>query len=1440
MIERVVSPPNYIDLSRMFSPVPPEAVAEESAMKSYAAGSNWLRRRNALSWDELLKHPLVVLLGEPGSGKTYELRHQATLSSAGCLRFYFRLDELAASGEQFRLLDDDALRLAKWRATSDKAVFFLDSVDEAKIRQATDFHRALDRFLALVGHRALARTTIVISSRITEWLPTTDGHEIRVRFPRQSAGATKPRKEGQSEEPYPFVVQLLPLDEAAVTTYAKERGVTDAQHFLEALEKAHAWEYARRPADVNDLIAFWRQSGDFGTLTEILAFVCESHLKKTSDRERSEVLALERARSGAECLAAATILCRKFIFQIPGEENAVAQAIDALACLPPDWGNQEVRALLDHALFDGASYGHIRFHHRRLSEFLAARWFEGLMTKGCPVGDLEDLLFDARGSESVLRPSLAPLAAWLCAGAARWNRMVCRRVIEVAPEILLRYGDPATLAIDDRRALLKALSKKADGRQHLWWEHDQATLSRLADGALAEEIDELMTAPSSGQTLRELGLEIVIAGRLGECTLAVLTLAIADLVKGEVFPTAARALKVVGSDSNLRALATAAENVERFPERVCGPLCGLLFPKIWSVAELFRALSRMESVARSGIGWDYRLSENLASVTNKENGLALLEGLLGHVTEHGEVEDEFDPPSSVRTALAVSSVMLGWPALSEGEASAIAEVLVRVGSGRGYLSKDDFVSERTERHPQVRERYFCLAAEQMAKERGHTDVRFSSVVIFHEMLKPTVDDLFWILARLKAASSERERQCALGWGLQLWQQTGRSREGLARIKDAARGFPDTRKQLWKDLHPGLVARAHAFWYQRIRYRSYRYRLRTAWQEVKKPYFKLRDAWRLWRYRSKMRSGEYAGLLGKLASASRGESHNQWAPSDWSFLEKARGKKCAAAVKEGCKRVWKDYKPPLPHERKPNEGTTYHTIAGIAGITIAREEGTLRFEDLSFDDARRAAQYALNEQDGFTPWLDDLVRAQPQAVRSVLAECISGEWEIPADSEGHDLVLYDLARADNTAGDLIKPALMERLADSEPKNSHVLRDTLCIVVARPSPPPAALAALAKRRSAAVPVCAPSFPQWMALWLQAAAHPAIDSLELRLSSATDPTRVMLTICANISSRSGYRLPLLPKPSWLTPAAMGRFIPLVYRYVRREDDIDRSGGGGYSPTARDDAQEFRDGLLERLVATGDPAVGGILQELLSEPLYSHLFDYIRHLLEKHREQLSEGRPWRSSDVRAFATDYERNPQTDADLYQIALRRLRDLKRWIEIGEDSPREEVNRNNNEAGFRRWLQRRLNEKSKGCYVVPQECEIDGAVRPDLRLVIPNAAPVSLELKIADNWTLQDLLDGLEGQMVGTYLRDHHARHGIYVLARFNRERRWKSLEEGPLINSEQMLAVLQKRIEEILAVRIDIAGLKVALIHFSPPNRLMYPAKLAHRSPENYILQSTD
>jgi hypothetical protein len=1415
-------PPGFIDLDRHFAPLRENAGDEDSALESYVAGSRWFRSRTP-DWEELLTHRLVVVLGEAGSGKTFEMRNQAASTRRGRFSFLLRLDELAEAGDSLALGVDETRLFHEWRNSAAPGVFFLDSVDEAKMQRPTDFYRALDRFRDAIGS-AVSRATIVISSRVTGWLPTTDAHEVRVRFPalvsgvQQRRGETEPR----TKQPLPFVVQLLPLDERAVRKYAIARNVEDSDAFLQALDTALAWDFARRPSDVDDLFSFWRERRTLGTLSEILAFICDRQLRKTSDRDVVEMLSLERARQGAEALAAATVLCRRFTFAIPGDTTPADGTLDALACLPEDWRPEEGRALLARAIFDGASYGRIRFHHRRLSEFLAAAWFRRLMQLECPIAELEAILTEVRGGRRILRPSMAPIAAWLSLGAERWQQQVFRWVLQSAPQTLLRYGDPAMLPLADRRALLYALAKTAENRDHLWWERDRSALMRLAHPDLAPDINALLLSPETGHDLRVLALELVATGRLAACSEAVLQIAERDMEDGDLFSYATRALEVVGHDDDFRKLAERAQSLSSIPARVGVPLAQMLFPHFWGVEEFIAVLRRVRWDRSSR--WDYVLQDRVRAAAKTEGGANLIHGLLGlpdpAVEENAADEGDFDdraPPVNVHLAIEAALGLLSRSRLTAEEEAAIGEAIVRGDlRGRGRLLVDreaKQLADLSKNHPGVRRQYFQRAAAEIASRKEWPNPSLFNITIFHEAIPPIALDFGWLLEDITNAESAFEREQALLWALQLWQITGRSADRLRDLRRATKSSPELRRILWRSLHPGAGARWRAFRNRHVRLYRVRYWFRNRLSNLRRLFGRVRDRWKLWRYRRQFASGERVGWLAHLVwqGASRG-SDSHYISLDWSSLTTQRGIKCARAVRAGCKLVWRRYDPALPHQVGPNEGPDNGTLVGLAGLLAGWQDGDLDFSLLSEPDACRAARYALREMNGFAPWFSDLARAQPNAVRSVLSDCVAAEWEIPANDSNTSLTLFDLAWTGEDINPLIRDDLFQRFVKADPANHEILRHALGVLL-HPSPPEhSLLAGLAQSKIEALPVGSRSFSLWAALWLQTDALAALECLERRLTSSSESDTAMMRICSHLSGEPSDQIQLLRNPSFLGADAVQIFVPLVFNYVRPKNDIVRHGS--YTPGGRDYAQRFRDALFEQFAAKGDPSAEAVLRSFLDMPELTHIRDYIRHVLDKHIEQLADGPAWAAAEVRGFARDYERDPQTDKDLFQIGLRRLADLKAWVERGEDSPRDEVRPEGQESGFRRWLQRRLNERARGRYVIPQEWEIDGRARPDLRLTIPGVAPVSLELKIADNWSLQDLIDGLEQQLVGTYMRDQRARYGIYVLAVFKRRRTWKALDQAGLIDVESILQMLRQKADAILAQRPDLANLEIVVIHF--------------------------
>jgi hypothetical protein len=1417
------SPHGFIDLSRSFGELRDDPNNEDIALNSYGS-PDWLFRSMGKTWAELLEIPLLVILGEPGSGKTFEMRHQAALKEPDCERFFLRLDEIAHEN-QLPLSQDEASRFNEWRSSKKRGIFFLDSVDEAKIHKSADFHIALRNFRSALGDPNLGRSTIVISSRITDWVPATDFAEVRSCF---GVGSLQEGKDSN----LPRIFQILPMDRKAVEKYVSARGVASPTAFLEAIDAAHAWEFTRRPADVDDLQAFWSEKGSLGTLTEILNFTIEKQLRKASDRDRTELLALDKARQGAECLAAATVLCRKYTFQIPGDMPQ-SEALDALACLPDDWRPEEARTLLNRPIFDGASHGRIRFHHRRISEFLAARWLNNLMRLDCPFSQLELILTEFQSNHHVMRPATAPVAAWLASGNERWNRSVFRWILEATPELFLQYGDAASLQVSDRSEIIDALIAQAQGRQHLWWTKDRAALARLAHPDLSSKLTELLRKPELGDDIKEIILGVIETGSLSDCADAALEVAISDLTRGQIFFAAAMALKQIGSKTHFQKLSDAALLLQSIPARVIGPLVQLLYPKYWTPQQLIGILQKIRD--DPGYGRDYFLTSHFEETTDEGDGLELLDGLLTlaldeeaemakpvapeaaiQPEEGGMFNINTEPPRYLSLALAVARGVCKKTAMTESEAELIGRIFALAddttrGIAHHALSEESFQS-LTENLPWVR-KHFVHEANRRLKIR-HTEREPSLYEIqgFFSSWKPLEIDFEWLLPDFRAESTSSGISQFSNWLLQLWRETGKNRLRRIQLENEMRRSPKARAIAKAFFRPPLKGRILIFWYSHLDVRIRRLRRKFSRRELGRFWQRQKDRWWLFRNKKGLAAGEKIGALVNLLGEGHKSGNNKWGSDDLSALAKRRGATIAQVTREGCKVFWRRYRPTFPHSRPEGGGPTHGTIIGLAGISFALQDGELDFGSVSSDEAQQMTLYAINEMSGFAPWIFELAKAHPEAVKNILCTAIVAEWEWDGPLYP-GLVIYNLSWSEKDLAPLVTDHVLTCLERSEPKNYVILESAISVVLNSTQAASRKFLWIIKKYARRSPLQSPSFVAWNILLIQIDSILAIETLDREVTRDRRGKNAVIAICAAFAGRSVKRLLLNTYPAFVQPDAMKLFVPFVYRHVRREEDISRPSGGFVTP--RDDATRFRDTLILGFAQSGGPNVDEVLQSFLRVPRLWHMRDYIHHLRQSHEQKLAIAEPWKAPDIRTFSKEHERDPISDEDLYYLIWQRLADLKAWVETGEDSPREEVHPEDKENGFRRWLARRLRDKSRGRYIVPEEWELDAKLRPDLRIAIPSASPVSLELKIADEWSLPDLLNGLEGQLVGKYLRDHRARFGFYVLVQFNRSRRWDSPDGTQRLDSDRILQILVDKAATIVNQRPDISGISVLWIHFS-------------------------
>lgn len=1418
---------HYVDLDRQFDTFSSDANSEAAALRSYLAA---IEGGVAVSsWNDILKHRLVVILGEPGSGKSEEFRHQAEVFRHNRqTSFLLELNRLVTDEVAAVLGEAGFAEFCRWKAGTSEATFFLDAVDESKLRRVDDFLIALDRLHGVIVQH-LHRCRFVISSRISAWRPETDRAEVTRRF-----WLSSPSSGDNSSEPI-SIVTLAPLDEQRVELFARKLGIADPAAFVAAISEHDAWDFARRPLDVIELYRYWQEHRRLGSLTELIEFSCNNLVKEVESKAKHDSLPLERAMEGVETLAAASLLTRRVNLRIEDDRDiSAASAVVVRDVLPACWPSDQQKAVLDRALFDSASYGMLSFHHRRHSEYLAAKWLLRLLSNNCPYAEIEEVLFAEVDGLWTIRPSLEPVAAWL-AGMAEMPSIerLRQRVLEAAPDIHLRYGDPGVLPLPYRKSILKALVERYKGRVRVSISWDGDALKRLASPDLSVDITAYLASTETPEDLKCDLFMLVAHGRLPDCCAVAITMLSDTATSENLRLYAAAAIRDSGTPSIRRQAFDALIRMPNPSSRLIGHIIEACFPSVISSEELLAAIRMAPEIRRHSVDLPYTLEKHLGEVLTSEASVSILNGLLVFLHEPPLIEKK---SVSRRYAWTVELIplclqlILGKAHLSPEALDSIIEA-VRVLESRDSYGWWDSHNTRNEakdiaaaldRHPNVKRTLYWRRVTR-GREKYGREPYFHSLQGSHLIPIFSVTDIDWMKREmLRQGCTYADRRLLLDHMFAIARQENAVWRLCLRALPSLVGFD---VGIWKFVARQLGELAWSpVWRFMHRQRhngiGNKYWWKRKKQETFDKWFAIRDHYWLWRHRSELARGKFVRVLRNIVmDSTRQQSSRE--DIDWDVVAQKWGRSISQSIRHGCEVVWRQYKPVLPHEKADNFVEDF-VLAGLPGLESLWCRGELDFNAISVDDVEQVTRYACRELNGFPVWFPQLLEQRPIDVGRTLMLAIAGEWEYPADQQHVSGVLSTLIWHDIDTQELLHEVI-ELLVKGDPKNQQMLDYAIDFIMKNPEGRAIVTVLAPGRESAIAPPSAPWF-LWLAAWLRVDGVAALHAIEQRIAGLALPEAdsLVVGVCSRLlDRRGGNSSGGAPSLSYREPACLRHLVPLVIQHVRPDEDRDHSNGEAYSPSIRDNAERFRYLLWEVLRDAESLEADNVLRGFLDDPEMVRNHDWILEILARRRSRRADDVPWKATDVRSFAEKHLIAPRSDYTLYRLICRHLKDIQADFERPEiPGARKRLRKEDLEDSLRNLLHDELKQRASDWYSVTAESEIDLAQRPDLtvsRLGL-NSLPIEVKLANLKHWPLHKLLERLENQLVGQYLRAEGVRYGVYVLGNTDPNRHWEEIGSAVKIDFQTLVARIAERAKALENEhRPGIDGIAVVGIDFSDP-----------------------
>ena len=569
----------------------------------------------------------------------------------------------------------------------------------------------------------------------------------------------------------------------------------------------------------------------------------------------------------------------------------------------------------------------------------------------------------------------------------------------------------------------------------------------------------------------------------------------------------------------------------------------------------------------------------------------------------------------------------------------------------------------------------------------------------------------------------------------------------------------------------------------------------------------------------LQPGEFSTDQCCLLREVEGEDHrtNRSQGSAWRTLIDKFGEDVARAYRDAAVAHWRHFRPELRSEGGNTSFIPYSLVFAMAGLAIEADEVEGFPRHLSASEVRVALRYIVFELNGFPRWLESIYRVWPNEVLDAVLTELIWELENTDPNEPMHYILHDLAvYAPWLHGALAGPLLCWIRSHELPSDDAL--DYSFRILRCGELDPSDLVAVAM--SKAFDQSSDQRAYWYAMWVDVDPETGVDALKVYLDGlgpdeGSRAAQLFITTLMG-SSRDG-RASGPNFGNFHTPRYLKSLYVLMHRHIRVTEDIDRSGGGVYSPGLRDEAQKARERLFNLLAEIPGKAAYVALSELIEEHPDPNARPWMETRARRRAEQDGDLERWTAEQVAEFGDKLTRTPNSHWQLFDLAVARLTDLTDWLERGDDSPFRTWQRAADEGEIRVLVAGWLNQRWGNAFTVAEESELANRQRMDIRLQNQSVpSPVPIELKLLDkDWSGPELCKSLRDQLVGDYMRDATGGRGVMLLVwRGNRQdRRWKI--DGRMVCLEDLRDALKGHWDTISNLFPNVEAVEVVLIDLS-------------------------